>query len=408
LVILLLFIAKLKTPQDIRQKASGSKCFLAIRGLTDNRVKIIEGVGGQQVLNGQTVCVAGLGDRYASFYQSKITAETDLNTAHYPCKDAQSKLTDHPVVGDSCNVDGGQGKIICVGGPMQESFICVNNIGKEHHYRLLANYAVLADNSSTEIETNSASQAAVLKFKDWRDLPITIKVGFVVSPASEESHTRQDDYWPKLAFFLNNGRVYRGSYDYGTCAQQRRQTGTLHCGFPNQYKSKLVDDFSLTGEADQLTFKEWSVRAGDLLQPIGQRQLKQYVTKISFVFYNDYWPGGKHNRSVAIHSIEFLAPNRQVLLRYTPKQLSAWPNNTKNKPQLKRSFYFDMGSVNARGKETVTENGFVNAFDKKKLQTVNDNQSQRFNRWLLDRDGSFNLVTEELFKPIFTYFKNHK
>ncbi len=407
LVIFLLFLAKLKMPQDIRQKAAGARCFLAIRGSTDNRVKIIEGVGGEQVLNGQSVCVAGLGDHYDSFYQSKIAAEADLNSAYYPCQNAQLKSADHPTVGDNCNVDQIQGKVVCVGGPTRESFICVNNNTKEHHYRLLASDNVLADTLTDEVTVPQASQAADLKFKDWQAIPITLKVGFLTYPASANKNERAN-YWPELALFLNNGQNYRGAYDTASCRRQTRTHYLPACGRPNQYQDRLIDKFELVGQTNQTIVKHWQFKAGDLLESVGQKWQHRYVTKLSFVFYNDYWPGGNQQRSLAIKFIEFLTPDNQVLLRYVPTDTSYWPDQSKRQPQPRKSFYFDLGPVNDSAKKTATENGFVNAFDKKKLETIDDNQSARFQRWLLARDGSFNLVTEELSAPILNYFHHHQ
>ena len=410
LVILMLLVAKLKTPQDIRQKAAGSECYVAVKDQAGSEPEIIEGAGGRQQIGGVSYCVGGVGndaDRYASFYKSKIEGQTALTSGSYPCaKDQWQQYR----IGDRCQVGEASGKVICVGGPEKEYWGCISGDEKKL-YRRLGERVV---GQPTPIPT-STPEPAQTNLTSWQEVPITLEVTFIPTGALDPTKAEKN-FWPWLALFINNGGKLKGAYDQADCSQpqpeakQTKQKSYFSCGQPNLYLDRLWDNFQVAPETQaektQDVVKSWAIPAGDLLKSVGPYS-RQMTTKLSFVFYNDYFDGQKKNRQVAIKSLRFLAPDGSELLKLTPEDESFWQRDKLNW-SVKQSFYFDLGLVDDTGEKDAFQDGFVAAFDKKKLSDVNDNQSKLRGVWLLDEEGSFNVVVVELDKAVRQWFKKNQ
>ncbi len=406
LVILMLIIAKLKTPQDIRQKAAGSECYLAVKDQPGSEPEIIEGAGGRQQIGGTTYCVGGVGndaDRYASFYESKIAGQTALTSGSYPC--SQDKWDEYQL-SDDCQVQEREGKVICVGGPEKEYWGCIG--GEENKFYTRLGEKAVSQPSPTPTATITPTQT---NFTKWQEVPITLEVIF--SPTGALDPTKAEkNYWPWLALFVNNGGEFKGAYDQADCSQSKtvKNKNSLSCGKPNLYLDKLWDNFEVAlenqTEKTQDVVRSWVIPAGDLMQPTSSYS-KNFATKLSFVFYNDYFDGQKANRKVAIKSIRFLAPDGKELLKLTPEDESFWQRD-KLDWSAKNSFYFDLGLVNDQGEKDTFQDGFVAAFDKKKLSDVKDNQTKLHGVWLLDDEGSFNVVVSRLDQVVRQWFKKNQ
>ena len=402
-VVLLLVLAKLNTPQDIRQKAAGSECYLVIKDDASKDPELVEGAGGKQQIGGVAYCVGGVGndaDRYVSFYDSKIAGQTDLKDGVYPCKD---KVIAGYEIGQECQVGNELGHVICVGGPDEQYLGCIGGEGQEKFYERLVTEKV---SSTPAVVTLTPSPTSVV-VNTWQDLPVTVEIEFQPIPALDPTKPEKNQ-WPWLALFINNGQDYYGAFDKAACVvdYQRDEVSQLaSCGQPNQYQDRLVDNFevALKNEDEDTVVKSWTLPANKLLAPVNLSG-SVYATKLSLVYYNDYWDGDKANRGVKIKVIRFLTPDGQLLKQYQAQDKSFWTEKGYHW-NLKHSFYFDLGWVNDQGDKDQFQDGFVNAFDKVELRDILNDQFILDGSWFLDNEGSFNLVTLELKPLIVKYFK---
>ena len=403
LVGLMLFLAKLKTPQDIRQKAAGSECYLVVRDVKEALSEVIQGAGGKQQIGGVTYCVGGVGndaDRYLSFYDSKIAGQTDLKDGVFPCAQAEYQGLS---LGESCRLSSGkEGKLICVGGPREVYLGCIGGDGEQKFYERVAQVTL---DQVTSQALSLAPSPTPKHFKSWLKVPVTLEVEFEPKAAFDPTRTEKNR-WPWLVLLVNNGAGYRGAYDQADCSQA--QALLEGCGQPNRYLDKLWDNFQLKPEkpGQAQVVKRWEFKASDLLFPLN-RSKTSFATKISLVFYNGFWDGDKLKRGLAIKSIKFLAPDKSELLSFSPKDGSFWLLNKKDFSQ-RQSFYFDLGVVNDQGKEDESQAGLTQAFDKLKLEDINLNRSQDQARWLLNEEGSFNLVTLDLSKKVRDWWQKNQ
>lgn len=230
--------------------------------------------------------------------------------------------------------------------------------------------------------------------------PITIRTHFWAKAGTNPS---DGSSWPKLALFVNNGKTYDGPYDYGSCAQAGDG-----CGTPNLYADKLQPGncgnyFCPTAQEQVI---DAQVTVGKLITQAYPASSDHTVTKLSYVFFNDYWDPSTNpvtDRDVGISKIEFIAPDGTVLESLTPNSptFGVEPSNTANLIGA----YFDNGLVNSEGTSDNEQNGMVGAFDKVSTQTILENQSREQGKWLLTKEGSFNLVAMTLGEKITAHLK---
>lgn len=196
-----------------------------------------------------------------------------------------------------------------------------------------------------------------------------------------------DNFWPRVAVYLNNGQNYDGLADAactGTTGTAINQAG---CGTPNKYMEKLVEEFEVSGA----TFsKDLTVPVGNLTFPHPQDATKKY-TKLSYVFHNDYWnPGLNLNRDMGITKIEFLEQGTNRVLRtLIPSETNNYITGTGG---IKVGMYYDGGVVSFQGVVDSTQDGMVKAFDAQEKTAPIVNQD----RWFMEKEAAFSLIFDDL------------
>ncbi|PIY80884.1 MAG: hypothetical protein COY80_00515 [Candidatus Pacebacteria bacterium CG_4_10_14_0_8_um_filter_42_14] len=225
--------------------------------------------------------------------------------------------------------------------------------------------------------------------------PITIKT-YIVAKAGINSADNSN--WPKYALYINNGTNYDGPRDYGSC-----ETAGNGCGTPNLYSDKIqagnCGSYFCPSTAAQVI--ETQVTVGKLIIQPNTGESDFLVSKLSYVFFNDYWNPNTSpvtDRDFGITKIEFFGPNGKLLETLTP----ASPTHgveTSSTPDL-NGIYFDLGLVNAEGVSNTEQNGMVAAFDKKEVETIIQNQSREKGMWQLTKEGSINIISVSVAKKI--------
>ncbi len=228
------------------------------------------------------------------------------------------------------------------------------------------------------------------------DVLITIKTHFT---SKAGLNTADSSSWPKLALFLNNGTNYDGPYDYGNC-----KTAGSGCGTPNLYMDKLQPGncgnyFCPAAETQVI---ETKVTVGKLVTQPNPSNSSFLVTKLSYVFFNDYWNPATTpvtDRDAGITKIEFFGPTGALLDTLTPSS-PTFGVESADTPEI-NGVYFDYGLVNAEGVQDSEQNGMVGAFDKEAAdETIAQNQSRQKGMWSLAKEGSFNIISTSVAKNI--------
>lgn len=224
---------------------------------------------------------------------------------------------------------------------------------------------------------------------------VTIRVHYSATAAPREGDWTQ---WPAVGVFLNNMQTYDGPMDYGSCAKDdpdSRPTANTYCGTPPSYDDRLIDKYPVEGT----TFvKDTVVEATSLFHFFSYGDKQYYdLVKLSIVFYNDYWnPGANLDRNLAIRKVEFIGPDNAVFKTYTPQAISYYGNGAERSSfDEQQSFYFDMGIVTFDDQSVPTK--MEAAFDKEELRTVREDSSAQNNEWRLGQEGSFNIVSADLY-----------
>ncbi len=212
------------------------------------------------------------------------------------------------------------------------------------------------------------------------DTPITVRTHVVATAGLD---ARDGSNWPKYALYVNNGKTYDGPQDYGDC-----NTAGNGCGTPNLYTDKLqagnCGSAFCTAAVNQVI--ETQIPVSKLVAQAYPNSTDAFVTKLSYVFFNDYWnPTTGADRDFAITKIEFIAPNGAVLETLIPTT----PTNL-------TSSYIDYGLVNIEGEATEEQSGVVRAFDKVDTETIDQNGSIAKGKWELTKEGSINIITMSL------------
>lgn len=198
--------------------------------------------------------------------------------------------------------------------------------------------------------------------------------------------------WPAIAVYSNNFNTYDGPMDYGDCLPGNQSNPNSRCGTPPNYSERMIDSYTVEGAS---IVKRTVITADKLFTFLPMGNNKYYdIAKLSYVFHNDYWnPSTGADRNLSIVKIEFLGPDGNVFKDYTPSQYDSYYGNITG--GAKQSLYFDMGIVQIDDLSTGT--GVQKAFDKQELKTIADNNSVQSGEWALGQEGSFNLVSEDLY-----------
>ena len=260
---------------------------------------------------------------------------------------------------------------------------------KRAWYQIFRGYATRLCPQVTPSPTPTPTPSTVIPQNPTpsQDLEITITTKI---KAQAGLNTEDGTQWSKVALIANNGSNYDGPYDYADCSTGRTDGG---CGTPNLYRDKQIDAFELTvTESTHTTHAKLSQLIHNFTAS------GKALTKLSYLFYNDYWKPGEADRSIAITAIDFTAPDGTLLLSFRPSENSQFGGYSGDAREV--SFYFDMGLINAEGISNTEQDGFADAFDKQYIESIVEHQSRETNEWKLDKEGSFNVVTTQLHKKV--------
>jgi|GEM_PF-4569977 len=202
---------------------------------------------------------------------------------------------------------------------------------------------------------------------------------------------------PKVRLILNNGDGYYDSETYTPCAAKDKPenyTPYNGCGTPNLYLDKKYTDIEITKSP---FVHEYLVNANDLIStryekpPTNIDNWGNLITKISYVYHNDYKNIGS-DRNVYITDVKFIdAEDNKLLIEITPQHNIYHVENINTK--LVFAYDFDYGKVNTEGIKDETQDGLVKAFDLINTDTTQGNKSKENNKWSLKTEGSFNIKT---------------
>jgi len=224
------------------------------------------------------------------------------------------------------------------------------------------------------------------------DIPITVRTHFRSTAGLNQSDSSS---WPKVALIINNGTNYDGPYDYGTCLSSGNGCGTLNLYADKTQPGNCGNYFCPTAQTQTI---DTQITVGKLVTQPYPESSDFMVSKLSYVFFNDYWNPNTTpvtDRDIGITKVEFFGPDNLLLETLTPASPTFGIDNS-SQYGLLNGFYFDMGLVNAEGVSNDEQNGFVAAFDKQDVETIAQNQSREKGMWQLTKEGSFNIVSQTL------------
>lgn len=241
---------------------------------------------------------------------------------------------------------------------------------------------------SRVLSVQAASQTALQAIANT---PITVRT-HVVATAGVDA--RDGSNWPKYALYVNNGKTYDGPQDYGDCNAAGNGCGTLNL-YPDKLQAGNCGSAFCTAAVNQVI--ETQIPVSKLVVQAYPNSTDTFVTKLTYVFFNDYWNPGTTpvtDRDFAITKIEFVAPNGTVIDTFTPATPTMGVEQGTTQQVI--GAYIDYGLVNAEGVSDSEQNGMVRAFDKVDTETIAQNNSRANGKWLLTKEGSINIITMSL------------